>query len=414
MSGNLFRQEAVDHASYKLTGSIMIPARVSVFAICGSIAIFFAAAIIILGNASYSRKVTVAGWLVPEAGIIRTASNQTGTISKLYVSENDEISAGAEIALISLSSVTSQGNSGASENEHLSIQLEARTKSYNQRKVQLEHKQSSLEGDKAGLRAELQQLEAQVLLHRDRIKTLKISEDQYHEFYTEELVTRAELSAKTLEVSSAELALSQLLKEKVVLVARIARTQNDIEENIIAQNISRLEAEDAISVLRQQMSTALARSELIVTSSIDGYVDALPARLGQNIRAGETIAVLSPQGGKLVAELFVPTRGAAFIEPGQNVKLKYTAFPHQRFGFGRGTILSISSSVLTPQEVASSGVPVSEPVFRVSVSLEKESISAYSRDVRLRPGMLLSADIITSKQSFSQWLFDPLYAGKKG
>jgi membrane fusion protein len=51
-----------------------------------------------------------------------------------------------------------------------------------------------------------------------------------------------------------------------------------------------------------------------------------------------------------------------------------------------------------------------EPVFRVRVSLDRESISAYNETVSLQPGMLLSADIVFDRRSLLQWLFDPIYA----
>ena len=45
-----------------------------------------------------------------------------------------------------------------------------------------------------------------------------------------------------------------------------------------------------------------------VISPIAGRVAALPVQLGESLSAGETVAVIAPADGRLVAELYVPSR----------------------------------------------------------------------------------------------------------
>jgi membrane fusion protein len=73
-------------------------------------------------------------------------------------------------------------------------------------------------------------------------------------------------------------------------------------------------------------------------------------------------------------------------------------------------VRSISSTVLGPTEISIPGISVQEPVFRVRVALDRESISAYNETISLQPGMLLSADVVFDRRSLLQWLFDPIYA----
>ena len=86
------------------------------------------------------------------------------------------------------------------------------------------------------------------------------------------------------------------------------------------------------------------------------------------------------------------------------------AFPFQRFGAVMGKVRSVSSTVLGPTEISIPGINVQEPVFRVRVTLDRESIYAYSESITLQPGLLLSADIVFDRRSLLQWLFDPIYA----
>ena len=88
----------------------------------------------------------------------------------------------------------------------------------------------------------------------------------------------------------------------------------------------------------------------------------------------------------------------------------YQAYPHQKFGTGQGVVASVSRTVLAPSEVAIPGLQVQEPVFRVRVKLSRDTITAYGQDLRLQPGMLLSADVIIDRRTLFEWLLDPLYA----
>jgi membrane fusion protein len=88
----------------------------------------------------------------------------------------------------------------------------------------------------------------------------------------------------------------------------------------------------------------------------------------------------------------------------------YQAFPFQKFGVGRGRVLSVSRTVLAPEEVAMPGLNLTEPVFRVRVALERMDIEAYGQSIPLQAGMTLSADIVVERRNLLEWLFDPLYA----
>jgi len=97
------------------------------------------------------------------------------------------------------------------------------------------------------------------------------------------------------------------------------------------------------------------------------------------------------------------------------VQLQLHAFPYQRFGVVRGTVKTVSTTVLGPGEISIPGLTIQEPVFRVRATLSRTMVDAYGRSYPLQPGMLLNADIVFDRRTLLQWLLDPLYAiGKRG
>ncbi|MCK6428581.1 MAG: HlyD family efflux transporter periplasmic adaptor subunit, partial [Burkholderiaceae bacterium] len=114
-----------------------------------------------------------------------------------------------------------------------------------------------------------------------------------------------------------------------------------------------------------------------------------------------------PKGSGLQAQLLVPTRAVGFVQPGNEVVMRYEAFPFQRFGQYRGTVQAVSRTVWTPGEKVGP-MTVREPAYRVDVALERQTVSAGGQEIALRPGMLVNADILLEKRTVLEWIFEPV------
>ena len=114
-----------------------------------------------------------------------------------------------------------------------------------------------------------------------------------------------------------------------------------------------------------------------------------------------------PKGSGLHVELLVPTRAIGFLAKGQEVVLRYDAFPYERFGQYRGTISDIGRNVWTPGERIGT-LTAKEPVYRVDVNLERQAVAALGQEFPLRPGMLVNADLLLERRTLLEWIFEPV------
>ena len=55
-----------------------------------------------------------------------------------------------------------------------------------------------------------------------------------------------------------------------------------------------------------------------------------------------------PSDSDLQAELYAPSRAAGFLGVGQEVLLRYEAYPYQKFGHYRGRVSAVSQTALAP------------------------------------------------------------------
>ena len=227
-------------------------------------------------------------------------------------------------------------------------------------------------------------------------------------------MTQLEADAREVAYVDAKLALSGLEQTAATLRHRIADMESQIAGFPVEKQLALAESEAAAAALAERTIVTNATNEYIITSPINGRIDAVTVKQGQSLSPGTSVAVLSALDSDLIAELYVPSRAAGFVKPEQEVRLKYEAFPHQRFGVSKALVENISLTVLSPAEVNIPGIQFEEPVFRVRARLERDDVEAYGERIPLRSGMLLSADIVIEKRSLLEWVLDPIYAaGRK-
>ncbi|MEO9969183.1 MAG: HlyD family efflux transporter periplasmic adaptor subunit [Hyphomonadaceae bacterium] len=365
---------------------------------------------IFASQASYARKEAVVGWLSPKTGIVRATAARGGIATELLISEGDRIEAGQPIARMRLSASTDEGDVGAAIAATLEAQAKATQTRARATLRQLETNASRLRTQKSGLESELAQMDSQIELQKQRVDLITADAERARAAAEEGLMPKIEADARGVALVDAKLALANLEQSIILLRNRITDMDAQLASIPVEKELALAEAEAASAALAERTTQTNIANEYIVTSPVGGRIDAIPVRQGQSLAPGTAIAAISPLESELIAELYVPSRAAGFIKADQDVRLKYQAFPHQRFGVGLASIESVSLTVLAPSEVAIPGVQLQEPVFRVLAKLEREDIDAYGETVPLRSGMLVSADIVIDRRSLLEWLLDPLYA----
>src|SRR5215831_15866975 len=95
---DLFRKEAVAHATRRLSGAVVLATPLSVRVLGLFFCTIIFAGVAFASVATYARKATVTGWLVPDQGLIRATANSAGFVQSLKVSEGDVVRRGAKLA----------------------------------------------------------------------------------------------------------------------------------------------------------------------------------------------------------------------------------------------------------------------------------------------------------------------------
>jgi membrane fusion protein len=406
----LFRREAVKHATRRLEGEVVLATPLSIKTLGLFLAAVVFVAVAFLFSASYARKATITGLIVPDQGMIRATNSAAGSLQTIMVKEGDVVKGGDRLAVVSLAVETAAGNVGDVIQRGLTSEATAaRAKAEStlaRLAVELEQSKNRLSKSEA----EQEQIRTQISLQQSRVK---LAEDDLARGMA--IAERGFMARKDVDARRSSVLLSQqelathrrLLSTNEREIADIKARLASIPLEIAA---ARAEAEGAAAALQSRTAESEARRLQFITAPIGGRVAALPVATGQTIAAGATIAVIVPEDGRLEAELLAPSKAIGFVRPGQEVQISLQAFPYQRFGMVQGKIRMVSTTVIAPSEVVIQGLNIQEPTFRIRVALGREAMVAYGESYPLQPGMLVSADIVFDRRSLIEWLFDPIYA----
>lgn len=408
----LFRAKALQAQQQRLEGQVSIVQPVSSSVLCFCLVLIVFSLLLLLHQASFSRKETVQGYLKPSAGVVRIQSQRSAVLKQLYVEDGATVQAGQKLALLSSDEYLAAGHSlSAHLQSSVGLQLVLNTQKQQELIQSFEQQARQLRAQINNVKQQLADNQRQQLLLSERIKlqTERLLSQQ-------ELARKGHLPRQQLEQQQDQhLMLQQQLAELQTLAQSILQQQIQWENQLQAlpldqqRQLQQLQAERL--QLEQQKTELLARGEVLLTAPVAGRVTNLLVSQGQQLQGAQVLMQLLPESGFLYAQLLVPTRAFGFIQPGQTTWLRFDAFPYQRFGLYQGEVSQLSKAVLMAQD-PDSPVQIREPVYQVQVRLNQQFIEAYGEQMPLQAGMLLSADIVLEQRSVLSWLLEPLVSLK--
>lgn len=406
MDQPLFRPEVIEARRTGWLGGISLAQPLRLWLLAASVAAAAVAIGVFLAMGEYTRRSRVQGQLVPDLGVATVVAPEAGVVDRILPGEGERVLAGAPLALVA-SPRTTQG--GGDARVDIAEGIERRRRSVLSAAAShgelLDAREASLRRQRSALGRELGRLRDQLAIRRRQAALARETLDRYRALRREQYLSE-------LQVNQQEQALLDLVAGRRALERQQAALQRDLAQvdealrGLPAERAAR-EADTAreLALLDREHVQNDASGKLLVEAPIAGLVANRLVEPGQAVQAGQPLLTLLPAGSHLRAQLFVPSRAVGFIEPGDEVLLRYQAFPYQKFGHHEGVVRRVSRSA-----VPGAGGQGGEPFYRVLVDIRGQSIKAYGRQEPLRPGMLLEADIMGEHRQLYEWVLEPLYS----
>lgn len=411
--GSLFRPEALESRQRDWLGSIQLTRPVSLALLTGFVVVVVAAVAAYLVMGEYTRKARVSGYLVPDLGVIRLIAPQPATVIESHVAEGRVVHRGDVLFVLAVGQATLSGDTQATVQSSLAARERSLIGAAHQQSKLEQSQLEALDAQIADMRRELDSMAIEADLQRQRLVLAQQAHTQVESLRNENFVSAAQVRGKAEEVLGVKAQLQALERQRAVRLREIAALQTQRRELPLRAQTAQGEIDRDLAALAQQSAENEARQRIVVRAPQDGVVSGVLAVPGQAVSPAVALASLLPADAKLQAHLFAPSSAVGFVRAHQPVQLRYQAFPYQKFGHQLGEVAQVSRSPLQASELAGLALPAAlsgggEPLYRITVALDRQSVSAYGQPQALSPGMQLEADVLLDRRRLIEWLFEPV------
>ncbi|WPL19121.1 Hemolysin secretion protein D, plasmid [Thiorhodovibrio winogradskyi] len=193
-----------------------------------------------------------------------------------------------------------------------------------------------------------------------------------------------------------------VMQELAESETRLLDTANQLKRDA-ASELGNVRAEIAeVQETLQRLDARVRRLDVI--APISGYVlDLKVQTIGQVVQPGEVLMQIVPDNTPLEAEVRIQPRDIGYVEPGQPVNLRVSAYDYSRYGFAKGALRRISASSVVADDGGA--------YFLGWVALDTPYVGDDADVNPLRVGMAVDAEIITGKKTLLGYLAQPVVDG---
>lgn len=410
MAGPLFREEAIAHRQTVKMGDVFAVKTLSLSWLTLVFLLQAVPLVCFICWGEYTRKAQVSGFLAPTQGLLKIYTPQAGRVVESRVSEGKKVEEGDILFVLSAEqSSLETPDAQAAAIKQIRQRRDSVLGDLEKQDALQQITRRDLQAREKTLTDELTQLNREIDLRQQRLESAGILLTKYQDLLKQHYVAEIQVREKQDEVLAQSGDIQTLKRNSLSLERDLQAVKTELAATHFKFAQQRAELERSISTLEQQLTEYEAKRSIVITAPSAGTVTAILAQNGQMLSPNMPMLSIVPDGAQLQAHLLVPSRSIGFINPGQQVALRYQAFPYQRFGSYSGTVVDVAQSLINPDE-ADFPVKLQEPAYRVVVSLPQQKVMAYRQAMPLQPGMLLDADIKLEHRRLIDWVFDPLYS----
>jgi hemolysin D len=277
-----------------------------------------------------------------------------------------------------------------------------------------------LNAESARRQAEIATVQATVVKLETTLPLSRAREDDIKDLAEQGYVTRHTGLDRTRERIELERDLSTQRARLVETQATLAESQS-ARASYMAETRRTLRDREAQADLKRQQATqeqakATQREKLTtLTAPVAGVVQQLAVHtIGGVVTEAQALMVIVPEAGgradggaPVTAEVTLDNKDIGFVNAGQVVEVKFETFPYTRYGTVPATVQRVTADAVLRDKRGEGGASETA-VFPATLALSATHINIDGKQIRLSPGLALTAEIKTGKRRVIEYLLSPI------
>lgn len=410
----LFRHAALNAQKNQWLGKILLIRPISYLYLTLMAVLFAGSVVAFMAWGTYTKRSTVLGQLVPETGLVKVYAPQFGIVVEKKVREGQSVKQGDILFILSSERYSdAQGSIQESISTQHKQQRQSLEDEIVKTRLQQHDEQQALQSRIDGIKDELQRLELQYQSQQTRVQLSDEAHKRYQGLLEKNYISREQTQQKQEDWIEQSSRLESMAREQLRMKREWVARQDELSSLRAKHQNQIAQLQRSVSAVNQQLTESEAKRRLVIRAPESGTATAVVANLGTTVEGSRPLVSIVPTGALLQAHLFAPSRAVGFVREGVPVRLRYQAYPYQKFGQATGRVQSVSRTAMPAGEIftmgnVSSNSQNSEPFYRITVALDRQSMTAYGQQHPLQAGMLLDADIMLERRKLYEWVLEPL------
>lgn len=416
MNRDLFRPEVLESQQIsRHTGEILLTQSLPLWSITLGGVIVTLSIILFLSLGEFTRKERVFGLTVPGHGALRLTAQDRGIVSASHVTEGAHVSAGDLLFEIRQHRFSDLGDTQILIEQNLENQSEKLVNEISNRISQAQQEEASLKEKSNLLVQEIDSIKTEISLQAQQVDTKKRLAESMRPLFEKRIIPEFDYQQLVSAHIDQKARLESLKRELLALKSRQMEILNEVRSVQLRAKADQSALERTLLSTQQQSLVQRGSHLSHIKAPVSGIVTNILVDTGRQLEAGDALATLLPQGMELDIQVFIPSNAIGFLKPGQQVKLRFDAFPYQKFGVYAGELTELSHVDVPLQELQVRFPHLMQKYqgmtfFRATVHPESQAIQAYGEPVPLKAGLTLEADIHMERKRLIEWVFDPILA----
>jgi membrane fusion protein len=353
------------------------------------------------------RIVRVQGYSISEESAWKAYALQPSVLALLPVTEKSEIRKGQVIAELTTERFAKNQNLETLQSDLVLEKIKAGQQELRFTDEVASKTAVNISQQISALERELVQTDREDQLMKQRMLALEQQSLRQQELYAKGFISQEAKENRNAEYLKLQGDMSILQRQRLAMQREIDRQTQELGLVNSRNSQRKAQIQRELSAIQQEHNEYSSRRMQLV-SPIDGVVAQVAAQVGQTVLPQIPLMTILPANSPLEVLLLVPSKSIGFVREGQNVSVRYQAFPHEHYGRHSGVVKEVSRIALAPQEVAQH-IRVEEPVYTVRVKLPANHMTYQDKKLPITPGMVVEADVELDRLKIYQWLLEPLY-----
>jgi len=372
------------------------------------------------------------GKAIPSSKLQKIQNLEGGIVAQIYAKEGEIVEVGDP--LLRLDDTRFVSNVGETEAdrlamalrvERLSAEVEDRPLKIDEeiRKAapsQAANEESLYQSRRQQLQDEIGGLQEQLVQRQQELREFSSKQGQYRNSLqllrqeismSEPLVAQGAISqVEVLRLKRAEVENRGQLDATSLAIPRAESAIKEVERKIDeTRGKFRSEALTQLNEARTDLSKAQATGKALddrvnrtlVTSPVRGIVKQLLVNtVGGVIQPGSDLVEIVPLDDTLLVEARIRPQDIAFLHPGQEAMVKFTAYDYTIYGGLKAKLEQIGADTITDED--------KNTFYVIKLRTERSHLGTDDKPLLIIPGMVASVDIITGKKSVLSYLLKPI------